>query len=108
MVNEWEKTVMGNSVWNVEDRSYALSYNDSPFLNLDCQPETAIIDYTTGEEHPRYYILYGDWREVLVQAAKRAGLSGCKEVFQRNKECHGFWTSELPVGGEKPEGGGGE
>lgn len=92
-MSEWKQTETGNFIHQTcED--FALSYNPSCMINMAGEPETAIIDYTS-DKRPKYYILYGDWREEMVEVANLGGLQALKNFFVEHVKDRSSWSDKI-------------
>lgn len=75
---------------------YYISYNGFANFVLENDPaqkkedETAIV--VEEENGKKFYILYGDRYDEMVEAAKKGGVDAAMEIFDNHPEEHSFWT----------------
>lgn len=73
---------------------FYISYN--PFCNLpmDGDGETGRKpDETALVKDSKFYILYGDYRKEMIEAAQNGGFEAAKKVFDDRPEEHSFWSN---------------
>lgn len=73
---------------------YYISYNPMCNAPMDDDEETGRkSDETALVKDGNFYILYGDYREEMIEAAKKGGFEEAKKIFDSRPDEHSFWSN---------------